>query len=58
MAKITVKANEYFFDKANQIQRKKGPEFILKRDYAESLGVQVTILKTPEKNKSQKRAKR
>lgn len=43
MAKVIVKANEDFFDKANNIQRTQGSEFVLREDYAKGLGKQVTI---------------
>ncbi|MBC7826893.1 MAG: hypothetical protein H7122_04045 [Chitinophagaceae bacterium] len=49
MAKVTVKANEDFFDRANQILRKKGSEFILKSEYAKSLGNQIKVSESIEK---------
>lgn len=41
--KVNVTATEDFYDKGNSIPRKKGDEFPLRRDYAESLGKQVKI---------------
>jgi hypothetical protein len=43
MPKVNVTANEDFFDRANQVQRRKGDVFILRGDYAETLGKQVKI---------------
>lgn len=45
MAKIIVKANEDFYDRANGTARKKGDEFVLRQEHAESLGKLVTINK-------------
>lgn len=49
VGKITVKANEDFFDRANQIPRVKDQEFVLKSDYAKSLGKQVSVVNEPKK---------
>lgn len=56
MAKVTVTANNDFFDHANSIQRTKGSTFILKEEYAKSLGKAVKIgdiIKAPEAEKKQ-----
>ena len=43
--KVTVKVNEDFFDRANQIQRLKGQEVVLRSDYAKTLGKSVSVKK-------------
>ena len=42
--KITVKANENFFDRANQIQRVKGSEFIVREGHAVTLGKSISAV--------------
>lgn len=49
--KVTVTAKSDFFDRANQVQRKKGDEFVLKADYAKT--VDVTVKKDEPKEKKQ-----
>lgn len=49
MGKVSVTAKSDFFDRANQIQRKKGDQFVLRADYAKT--VDVTIGKAEEKEK-------
>lgn len=54
MPKVNVTANEDFFDRANQVQRREGDKFVLKGDYAKSLGKQVKIgdpIAVPDKKK-------
>lgn len=57
VGKITVKANEDFFDRANQIPRVKDQEFVLKSDYAKSLGKQVSVVNEPKKVAKTKKRK-
>lgn len=54
MAKVTVKATEDFFDRANQVRRVKGSEFQLKEDYAKSLGKSVSGVEKKEAVKTPK----
>lgn len=56
MAKIIVTANEDFFDRANNISRTAGSEFLLKSDYAATLGNLVTANDVqPEKKTKRKK---
>jgi hypothetical protein len=43
MPKVTVTANQDFYDHANSMQRKKGQTFILREEYAKSLKGSVKI---------------
>lgn len=43
MPKVSVTANQDFYDHANSMQRKKGSTFILREEYAKSLGKSVKI---------------
>lgn len=48
MAKVSVTATKDFFDGANQTQRIKGSEFVLRDSYAKTLGGSVKIGKVVE----------
>ena len=54
MPKVNVTASEDFFDRANQVQRRKGDKFVLRGDYAKTLGDVVKVdstIKVPVKEK-------
>ncbi len=58
MAKVNVTAKKDFFDGANQITRVKGSQFLLKEDYAKTLGADVSYEKATKVEKEEVKEKK